>query len=85
MCACECRRESDHLCFITLVIHLIRPAPVRERERDVDHSQLNISCFKQLLSEILRDFRLNGVHQSPEQSPLHFCIHLVSFDTFFML
>lgn len=51
----------------------------------MDRSQFNISCFKQHLSEILRDFHLNGVHQSPEQSPWHFCIDLVSFDTSFML
>ncbi len=77
MCAYECRKESDHLCFITLAIHLIHSAAVRERERDVDRSQLDISCFKQLLSEILSFFCLNGVHQSPEQSPWNFCIHLV--------
>lgn len=76
----ESRKESDHLCFITLAMHLIHQ---RLSERKIWTAQLNIGCFKQLLSEIQRrDF--NAVQQNPEQFPWHFCIHLPSFDTSFM-
>jgi len=55
-------------------MHLIHPTPVRERERDVDRSQLNISFFKQHLSETVH---LNGVHQSVPE-------HLIGISAFIL-